>query len=191
MLMLEALVSSVTRNPIISMAYPALLILPLISLAGCTDGGGGGPMVSSLSTPTDASVGLDSSQAPDSEVADSADSDGEKDPKITMTSTPTGVTAHVVWDRPSDFNVAGYSIYYGKRSGEKPSSEESNSEEPGSEESEPSVCSSGESQAVASPPATITGLEPNTQYFFAIRAFNETESLCSNQIMAVTPPVAS
>jgi hypothetical protein len=58
---------------------------------------------------------------------------------------------------------------------------------------EPRFCSDGESQTVQAPSATITGLEPNTPYFFAIRAFNEneSESLCSNEITAVTPPAQS
>jgi hypothetical protein len=98
-------------------------------------------------------------------------------------------------------NVAGYSVYYRKQplsepSSEEPASEEPASEEPASEEpgsEEPSSCSSGESQAVAAPAATITGLEPNTRYLFAIRAFNgnESESLCSNEIAAVTPSAQS
>jgi hypothetical protein len=109
------------------------------------------------------------------------------------------VTAHVSWDPPSDFKVAGYQIYYGKSSSENSISEGSSSEESNSEESileessseEPNSCSHGESQAVDTPPATITGLEPNTPYFFAIRAFNESESLCSNEFFAVTPPAQS
>jgi len=188
MLTIGNLVSFFSRKSNVSMAHLILVIPLLVLLAGCTGEGGGGPMVSSLSTPTDSTAGLDSDQGSDSKAADS---DGEEDPKITMTSTSTGVTARVAWDRPSDFNVAGYTIYYGKRSSKEPSSEESNSEESGSEESDPSVCSYGESQDVNAPPATITGLEPNTQYFFAIRAHNEKESLCSNQIMALTPPVES
>jgi hypothetical protein len=95
-------------------------------------------------------------------------------------------------------NVAGYNVYYRKQpaelSSEKPRSEEPASdtlEESGSEE--PSSCASGESQAVEAPAAAITGLEPKTRYLFAIRAFNknESESLCSNEIMAVTPSVQS
>jgi hypothetical protein len=194
MLIFKFLISLVSRESITSMAYVALLILPLISLAGCTGEGAGGPIISSLSTPTDATEEVNSDQAPDSEEANHGG--GEEDPIITMTSTPTGVTAHVTWDRPSDIDVAGYSVYYGKHSEETPSSEESSSENSSAEESgseEPDSCSRGESQAVESPSATITGLEPNTPYFFAIRAFNEneSESLCSNEIIAVTPPTQS
>ena len=190
---LETLVSFFSRKSIISTAYSALLILPFIALAGCTNDGAGGPTISSLSTPTDTSAGVDSDQAPHSEATDS---DGEPDPMITMTPTPTGVTAQLTWVHPPDMNVAGYKIYYRKQPAAEPSSEVSSSEEPASDESgseEPSSCSSGESQAVPAPAATITGLEPSTQYLFAIRAFNEneSESLCSNEIMAVTPSAQS
>ncbi len=175
------------------MPYLAFFILSLIPLAGCTNDGAGGPTISSLSTPVDATAGLDSDQAPQSETTDS---DGEEDPTITMTPTPTGVTAHVTWDPPPDMNVAGYNVYYRKQPSAQPSSEEFNSEEPASEESgseEPSSCSSGQSQTVEGPSATIVGLEPDTRYVFAIHAFNEneSESLCSNEVMAVTPPAES
>jgi hypothetical protein len=164
-------------------------------MAGCSNDGAGGPVISSLSTPTDSAAGLDLDLA--STSADS-DSGGEEDPIITMTSTPEGVTARLTWDHPSDINVASYYIYYGKRSPEQPGSGGSVSEEPVSEATvseeqiseAPSSCSQGESLAVDVPAATITGLEPNTPYFFAIRAVNknESESLCSNEIIAVTPP---
>jgi len=160
-------------------------------LAGCSNDGAGGPIISSLSSPTDATAGSDSDQAHDSEGADLG---GEEDPTITMTSTPTGVTAHVTWDRPAGINVARYSIYYGKRSSDEPSSNESDSEESDSQKlgsEEPNACSRGESQAVEASPATITGLEPDTPYFFAIRAFNDSESICSNEITVMTPSVQS
>lgn len=186
MLTLADSVRFVSHKWNISMAHLIFAIFLLMPLTGCTGEGAGGPMVSSLSTPTDAAAGSDSDQAPNSAVADS---DGEEDPMITMTPTPTGVTAHVTWDRPSDFNPTGYYIYYGKRSPEELRSKESSSEESSSEE--PTSCSRGESQPVEGPPATITGLEPNTPYFFAIRAVNDSESICSNEITMVTPPVES
>lgn len=201
MLTLEDLVRFVSRKSNISMAHPMLVIFLLMPLAGCSGDGAGGPIISSLSKPTTATAGDRSESNPDSEATDS---DGEEDPMITMTPTPTGVTAHLTWVHPPGMNVAGYNVYYRKQSSPEPSPEESSSEEPsleepaseesGSEESgseEPSSCSSGENQAVEAPAAAITGLEPNTRYFFAIRAFNESESLCSNEITAVTPPAVS
>jgi hypothetical protein len=197
MMTLQTLVSLFSRKSI-STAYPALFILPFIALAGCTNDGAGGPTISSLSTPTDATAGSNSDQVPQSEATDS---DGEPDPIITMTPTPTGVTAQLTWVHPPGMNVAGYKIYYRKQPSAEPSPEESgseefSSEEPASEESgseAPSSCSSGESQTVEGPSATIVGLEPDTRYAFAIHAFNEneSESLCSNEVMAVTPPAES
>ena len=118
-----------------------------------------------------------------------------------MTSTPTGVTANLTWDPPPDIKVTGYQIYYKKRSSENQSSEESIAEEldwsEGSDRPEEStsdkasLCSYGESQAVEAPSATIVGLAPDTPYVFTIRAFNELESRCSNEIPAVTSPAQS
>lgn len=183
MLTLEDLVRFVSRKSNSSMAHPVLVIFLLLPLAGCTGEGGGGPTISSLSTPTKATAGDGSESNPDSEAEDSA---AEQDPIITMTSTPTGVTANLTWAHPTDIKVAGYQIHYEKRSSEKPDSEEVSAEESNSDK--PSLCSYGESQTVEAPAATIVGLEPNTPYVFAIRAFNESESLCSNEIPVVTPP---
>ena len=196
MLTLEDLVRFVSRKSNISMVRLILVIFLLMPLAGCSGEGGGGPTISSLSPPTDDATGSDSDQDPNAETLDSGvgHSDGEDGPVITMTPTPMGVTAHLNWDPPADINAAGYNIYYGKRSPEEPSSEESGSEEVGSEEvsaEEPNSCARGENQAVEAPAATITGLEPNTRYFFAIRAFNDSDSICSNEITAVTPSAQS
>ena len=181
-----------------SMSHLLFAIPLLMRLVGCSNdgGGGGGPVISSLSTPTDAAAGSDSDHAHHSGAADS---DGEEDPTITMTPTPAGVIAHVTWVHPPGMSVAGYDIYYRKQPAAEPSSAESSSEEPASEEpasgdfdsEEQSSCSSGERQTVESPAATITGLEPNTRYSFAIRAFNESESLCSNEITVMTPSTQS
>jgi hypothetical protein len=101
--------------------------------------------------------------------------DDEEDPTISVSSTPTGATARLTWDLSTDPTVAGYSVYFGKQS----------SGEFGS-------CSYEEGQSVESPPAIITGLEPNTPYFFAISAYGgeggESESPCSNEVLVVTPP---
>ncbi|NJN69383.1 MAG: fibronectin type III domain-containing protein [Nitrospira sp.] len=95
-----------------------------------------------------------------------------------MTSTPTGVTAQLTWDASTDPNVSGYYIYYGRES----------SGEFGS-------CSYETSQAVEAPPATITELDPNTPYFFAISAYSgedaEAQSPCSSEMLVVTPPAQS
>ncbi len=186
---------------------PGLIIFSVIGLplTGCGGNEGGGPIVSSLSTPTEGTSspeGADDSdadlttpslsedehqatdiienEAEDSEaLANIASPDGEEeDPTISLTSTPTGVTARLTWDASADPNVAGYNVYYGKQSS-----------------GEFASCSYEEGQAVEAPPATINGLEPNTPYFFAISAYGgeggELESPCSNEVLVVTPPTQS
>jgi len=192
----------VHRNFSIAMAPVIVLSLIALPLAGCGDDGQGGPMISSLSTPTEPTDTQPSGGAPsDSEeppaeedpeatstedatasaieefdpaaIAESAN--GEEEPAISVTSTPTGATARLTWDPNPDPKVAGYAVYYGKQS----------SGEHGS-------CSYEESQSVESPPAIITGLDPNTPYFFAISAYGDdggdSESPCSNEVLVVTPP---
>ncbi len=114
--------------------------------------------------------------SPDEETPDI--SFEEEDPEISLTSTPTGVTAQLTWDVSTDPNVQGYFIHYGKQSPREYGS-----------------CSYEESQRVGTPPATITGLESNTPYFFAISAFGESESEaetpCSNEVLVVTPATQS
>lgn len=179
-----------TWKPIFSMTHLAFFTLFLMPLAGCSGEGTGGPKISSLPKPTNATAGLDSDPASDSDAA------GEEDPVITMTSTPTGVTAKLTWDPPPDIKVTGYQIFYEKRSPESQGSEELDWSEGSAQPEEltsdkPSLCSYGESHAAEASSATVVGLEPNTPYVFAIRAFNELESLCSNEIPAVTPPTQS
>lgn len=36
--------------------------------------------------------------------------------------------------------------------------------------------------------ATVSGLEPDTQYYFAVSAFNGLNGSCSNEVSTVTPP---
>lgn len=88
--------------------------------------------------------------------------------------TDMGVAVQVTWNPSTDSTSTRYNVYYGKQqSGELGS------------------CSYEQSQPVDAPPAMITGLEPNTPYYFAISAFNEAESPCSIEFMLVTPPANS
>lgn len=190
----------VDRN-LTAIAIAQIIALGLIALplAGCGADGQDGPTISSLSTPSDTQSGDDASsdskrattgspaeedQAPmdatgsmteDFEPATLAEPvEGEENPTISVTSTPTGATAQLTWDASHDPTVSNYYVYYGKQS----------SGEPGS-------CSYEASQSVETPPAIITGLEPNTPYFFAISAFGESESPCSSEVLVVTPPAQS
>ncbi|HSA85717.1 MAG TPA: fibronectin type III domain-containing protein [Nitrospira sp.] len=109
-------------------------------------------------------------------VVDPAELDPAEQEKMAI--SMIGATARVTWDASSDPNVQGYFIHYGKQSSGQHGS-----------------CSYEESQRVGPPPATITGLEPNTPYFFAISAFGESESEsetpCSNEIIVVTSAAQS
>lgn len=40
----------------------------------------------------------------------------------------------------------------------------------------------------AIPTATVSGLVPNTKYYFAVSAYNGLSGPCSNEVQAVTPP---
>ncbi len=193
----------VHRNVMIAMAQVMVLSLIAFPLVGCGGDGQGGPVISSLSTPTDTpstegkpsdadTTGTESpveedptiamSEPPTDPTAEDLDLDDlagiEDDPTITLDPTPTGATARLTWAESTDPNVEGYFVHYGKQS-------------PG----ELGSCSYQESQRVGTPPATITGLDPNTAYFFAISAFGESESEsdspCSNEVLVVTPSVQS
>lgn len=217
----------VHRDSTIAIARILVLVLLALPLAGCGADGQGGPTISSLSTPSDADSGegtqsdshpaTTGSPAEDDPTASSAEqataqaaveqtaeeqateeqgtahaaaepasspeaerAEGEEDPTISVSSTRTGATARLTWEAYPDSSVAGYFVHYGKQS----------SGEPGS-------CSYEESQSVESPPAIITGLEPNTPYFFAVSAYggelgeSESSSPCSNEVLIVTPPAQS
>ncbi len=187
-----------------SLAGLILLGVIALPLPGCGEHEEGSPIISSLSTPTEDPLATErkdepnvDSNTPNSsevghQVTDVAETDTEDselfanitdpaeadDPEISLTPTPTGVTAQLTWDASTDPNVLGYFVHYGKQS----------SGEYGS-------CSYEQSQRVGPPPATITDLEPNTPYFFAISAFSEaeseTESPCSNEVLVVTPATQS
>jgi hypothetical protein len=87
-------------------------------------------------------------------------------------STPadTGIAMSLAWDPVPDPSVHSYFIYYGQQSSGQPGS-----------------CAYQGSMSVDSPSATVTNLEPNTLYYFAVSAHNGLESACSNEVSIVTP----
>ena len=184
-------ISSTIRSFTIALVHLVVLMVIVIPLAGCSDTGQGGPIMSSLSTPSipdSPAAGPEGQEDPAEPIPSETDGSNlgairpdpnEEDQKILLTSTPTGVTARLTWEESTDPKVVGYTVYYGKES----------SGEHGS-------CSYPDSQAVEAPPATIIGLDPNTPYFFAISAYggeveNPEESVCSNEVLVVTPPAQS
>lgn len=198
------------RNFTIELLPLIVLSIIVLPLAGCSDDGQGGPNIASLSTPTETDTHPSEGTEADTTSTETA-ANGQNDPTISMASTetepfptevaeadpeplvvtglegeenpvisepftPTEATARLTWAVHPDPTVAGYRVYYGKES----------SGEPGS-------CSYETSQSVENPPAIITGLEPNTPYFFAISAYggedSESESPCSNEVLVISSPI--
>jgi hypothetical protein len=95
-------------------------------------------------------------------------------PVVALHSTPTGASAEVTWQPTQDSQVSGYYIYFGRQSAE-----------------EPGVCSYEGRYTVDSPSVTISDLEPNTPYFFAVSSYSTFESPCSSETAIVTPPAGA
>ncbi len=172
----------------------------LLTILGCGSGTESNPITSSLSTPKSLTenststvpsdtIELSQAEQPEPTTSESADSlsavgpnsteqdspslpseFSEEEPVLTETPTAPEVSVKLDWDHSPDSDISNYYVYYGMQPTGAPGS-----------------CNYDQSQAVKSPPATITGLEPNTPYFFAISAFKESESPCSFEFMLVTP----
>lgn len=84
-------------------------------------------------------------------------------------SVAAGATVSLSWDPVPDTSVVGYVVHYGKGS---PNSSGS--------------CAYEQSLFTSSPNATLSGLIPNTTYFFAVSAYNGLEGACSNEVSAVS-----
>ena len=95
---------------------------------------------------------------------------GEGDSALSLTAAPIGATASLAWDPVLDPSVTAYVVHYGKQSSGQSGS-----------------CAYEEEKTVTSPDAMITGLEPDTPYYFAVSAFNGLEGPCSNEVSLVTP----
>ena len=95
------------------------------------------------------------------------------DPMITTTATPSGVMASLRWDpvqpQTGEPAILGYYIHYGKGS-------------PGQAGS----CSYEDVKFVTAPSGTITGLDGNSRYYFAVSAYNGVEGGCSNEVATDT-----
>ena len=95
-------------------------------------------------------------------------------PSISSSSGATGATATLSWDAVQDPSVLGYYVHYGRASSG------------GS-----GTCAYEDSRFVSSPTATITNLDHNTRYYFAVSAYNGLESGCSNEVSTVTPAASA
>jgi hypothetical protein len=81
-----------------------------------------------------------------------------------------GAIASVAWDPVNDPTVVSYTVHYGKQSSGSVGS-----------------CDYEHSVDVTVPATAIGGLEFNTQYYFAISAFNGSHSSCSAEVAEMTP----
>src|SRR6476660_142691 len=91
--------------------------------------------------------------------------------KVTPSSAGATATASLNWNPVSDSTVSAYFVHYGRKSPHHPGS-----------------CAYEHSVSVNSPSATLTDLDPDTHYYFAVSAYNGLESACSNEVSTVTPP---
>ena len=103
------------------------------------------------------------------------------DPSVTVTpssgggtTAPVGASASLTWNPVDDPSVSAYFVHYGRHS-------------PGHAGS----CAYESSMHAASPSATVTDLDPNTVYYFAVSAYNGIESACSSEVSTHTPPAST
>lgn len=91
-------------------------------------------------------------------------------PSVSTSTGQTGAMATLTWNPVQDTSISGYYVHFGKTSTGRSGS-----------------CSYEDQQFVSSPTATITNLDHNTRYYFAVSAYNGLESNCSNEVSTVTP----
>lgn len=98
---------------------------------------------------------------------------GEEGPTISTTATPAGAVARLDWTPvvplPGEPPILGYYIHYGKGS-------------PGQAGS----CSYEDVKFVNTPSGTVTGLDMDSRYYFAVSAYNGVEGACSNEVSTNT-----
>ena len=95
---------------------------------------------------------------------------GGSDPSGSNPSGQAGAMATLSWDPVQDSSVSGYYVHYGRNS-----------------TGQSGTCSYEDVKFVSSPTATITNLDHDTRYYFAVSAYNGVESACSSEVSTVTP----
>jgi hypothetical protein len=84
-----------------------------------------------------------------------------------------GAVASLSWNPVPSASPISYTVHYGKSSS-----------------AQSGACNYEYSADVAEPQALITGLEFDTQYYFAVSAFNGQRSLCSQEVSKRTTLLA-
>ena len=85
----------------------------------------------------------------------------------------TGAVATLTWRPVSSSSPISYTVHYGTQSAGRPG-----------------ACDYEHSVDVQEPSATISGLAFDTQYYFAVSAFNGSRSACSEEVPHRTPLLA-
>ena len=99
---------------------------------------------------------------------------GEAGSNGVVSAPPIAASASLAWDPVTDPSVSAYFVHYGQQS-------------PGQAGS----CTYDRSIIVDSSSVTVTDLDPNTLYYFAVSAYNGLESACSNEVSLLTAPPSS
>ena len=94
---------------------------------------------------------------------------GDQGPTVSTTASATSATASLAWDPVNDSSVVGYYIHYGKLSPNTSGS-----------------CSYDNVQFVSSSQGTISDLDLESTYYFAVSAYNGIEGSCSNEVYTNT-----
>lgn len=85
------------------------------------------------------------------------------------TGAAASISLSVTWDPVPDPSIVGYTLYYGTSSTHSSGS-----------------CAYDHSIFSSSPRVTISGLAPNTTYYFAVSAYNGLSSACSGEVSTTT-----
>ena len=83
------------------------------------------------------------------------------------------ISVTLAWDPTPDSSVHAHFVHYGKTSSGQSGS-----------------CNYPHSKHVTSNSVTITGLEPDTRYYFAVSAYNGLHSPCSDEVSTITASAA-
>ena len=96
------------------------------------------------------------------------DTSGQPNLSVSPDDHGTGGTARLTWDPVPDASISSYFVHYGRQSSTQSGS-----------------CRYEKALSVESPSATITNLDLDTRYYFAVSSYNGLESSCSNEVSMI------
>ena len=99
-------------------------------------------------------------------------------PPITPSPPPPTVTVSLAWDPVPDPTVLGYYIHFGLQSPHSPGS---------CNYSQSTYYDLSSQPNKSLPTFIVSGLTPNTTYYFVVSAYNGLESPCSGEVSGMTP----